>query len=246
MEHKKGIFAGVARHVEWRKEGEFTVVSFKLGQVDEDGNISEFVPVTVREKKILGSLNDGDEIEIGGKIKADGFLKPKIIYNENTQAYMKQPRLPLVVIPAFLLSCIFLSIHIVLSALLPECIPVVVVGGNATVVTQTACAPAWLQQIYEISLYLALSLFFIAGIISIIRITCTPTTYWLSKLKTRIPAEVRLTLIFSVIVLIGLLILLFNDNVILIVAFVFVLLFIIAYSLICGIGISKARRRMKL
>lgn len=239
MEHKKGIFKGNALNVEWRREGEFTVVSFKLQQVDEAGNTSKFVPVTVREKKILGSLNDLDEIELDGKIKEDGFLKPKIIYNKTTQSYMKQPRLPLVVIPAFLLSFIFLSIHIVLSALLPESAPIVIVGDATTTVTRTAGAPEWLLQINEISLPLALSLFFIAGIISIIRITCTPTLYWLSKLKTRIPAEVRLTLIFSVIFLIGLLILLFNDNVILIVAFV--LLFIIAYSLIYRISISKAR-----
>jgi len=250
MKRRKKIFQGIARNVEWRNEGKFTVVSFKLEQIDEIGNISKFVPVTVREKKILGSFNDSDEIELGGKIEANGFLKPKIIYNKTTQAYMKQPKLPLVVLLAFLLSFIFLSIHIVSSVFLPSKVPINVLGNSTTVVPTP---PEWIEQINGISLYLAFSLFFFAGIISFLRITCAVTPYWLSKLKRWIPGEVRLVLIFSVIFLIGFLILLFHEesksghvdeSLILIVPFV--LLFIIAYSLICGIIIYKARRKMKL
>ncbi|NOQ23059.1 MAG: hypothetical protein GQ565_10495 [Candidatus Aegiribacteria sp.] len=244
MKRGKGIFRGIARNVEWRNEGKFTVVFCKLEQVDEDGNITNFVPVTIREKKILGNLNDSDEIELGGKIKADGMLKPKIVYNKTTQAYMKQPKLPLVVTLAFLLSCIFLSIHIVSGPTMqPKVIPIKVFGGSAAVVSSSVPVPAWQEQINDISLYLALSLFIIAAMITLIRITRAATPYWLSKLNTRIPVEVRLTLIFSVIFLIGLFIMQSLKESSFPIAFI--LLFIIAYSLISGISISKARRKMK-
>jgi len=94
MESKK-TFRGIARNVNWRKEKEyFDVLTFRIERRDNEGNIIDYVPVTM-EGYIKGNLADGDEVEVVGKIDSDGLLNAETIYNIRTKAYIRTKKIDL-------------------------------------------------------------------------------------------------------------------------------------------------------
>ena len=102
MESKK-VFRGIARNVNWKKEEEyFDVLTFRIERRDNEGNIIDYVPVTM-EGYIKGNLADGDEVEVTGKIDSDGLLNAESIYNIRTQ----KTGLGLLIIP-FIFICLFM------------------------------------------------------------------------------------------------------------------------------------------
>ena len=108
MEGKKA-FRGIARNVNWRKEKEyFDVLTFRIERRDNEGNIIDYVPVTM-EGYIKGNLADGDEVEVVGKIDSDGLLNAESIYNIRTKSYIRTQKtgLGLLIIP-FIFICLFM------------------------------------------------------------------------------------------------------------------------------------------
>ena len=85
---KEGTFRGVARNVEKRLENGYTVLSFRVEQIDDEGNVIDYVQVELRDPRIRGALVDGDEVEVIGKIGKEGILLPKNILNLTTKAHV--------------------------------------------------------------------------------------------------------------------------------------------------------------
>jgi hypothetical protein len=83
---KTGAYRGIARNVQQREEGGFTVLSFRVERVDREGNILDYVQVELRDPKIRGTVVDGDEVEVQGEIDEYGILIPERIQNLRTQA----------------------------------------------------------------------------------------------------------------------------------------------------------------
>lgn len=83
---KESVFRGIARNVEKRLEDGYTVLYFRVEQIDSEGNVIDYVQVELREPRIRGTLVDGDEVEVMGKIGKDGILSPKTILNLKTNA----------------------------------------------------------------------------------------------------------------------------------------------------------------
>ncbi len=108
----KSIVRGVARGVSWRKEGAeypLDVLTFRVEQVDENGNIINYVPVTMKGL-IKGSIADGDEVEVVGHVDDDGWLNAESIYNLKTHAYTKPQKSLLSTVFIIIFIVIFLSI----------------------------------------------------------------------------------------------------------------------------------------
>jgi len=110
MENKKA-FRGIARNVNWRKKGgeyPIDVLTFRIERRDNEGNIIDYVPVTM-EGYIKGNLADGDEVEVTGKIDSEGLLEAESIYNITTKAYIRTQKtgLGLLIIP-FIFGSLFM------------------------------------------------------------------------------------------------------------------------------------------
>ena len=107
MESKK-TFRGIARNVNWRKKGgeySIDVLTFRIERIDNEGNVTDYVPVTMKGH-IKGNLVDGDEVEVVGKIDSDGLLNAETIYNIRTKAYIRTQKtgLGLLIIPLIFVS----------------------------------------------------------------------------------------------------------------------------------------------
>ena len=87
---EEGVFRGIARNVEQRLENGYTVMTFRIEQVDKEGNIIGYVQVELRDPRIKGTLVEGDGVEVVGKIGEDGLLVPKKILNLKTKAYVSK------------------------------------------------------------------------------------------------------------------------------------------------------------
>jgi hypothetical protein len=87
---EEGVFRGIARNVEQRLENGYTVLAFRIEQVDNEGNITGYVQVELRDPRIKGTLVDGDEVEVVGEIGKEGLLIPKKILNLKTNAYISK------------------------------------------------------------------------------------------------------------------------------------------------------------
>lgn len=87
---EEGAFRGIARNVEQRLENGYTVLAFRIEQIDNEGNIIDYVQVELRDPRIKGTLVDGDEVEVVGKIGKEGILIPKKIFNLKTKAYISK------------------------------------------------------------------------------------------------------------------------------------------------------------
>jgi hypothetical protein len=87
---EEGVFRGIARNVEQRQENGFTVLTFRIEQIDKEGNISGYVQVELRDPRIKGTLVEGDEVEVVGEIGQDGLLIPTRILNLKTKAYISK------------------------------------------------------------------------------------------------------------------------------------------------------------
>jgi hypothetical protein len=85
---EEGVFRGIARNVEQRLESGYTVLTFRIEQIGNEGNIIGYVQVELRDPRIKGTLVDGDEVEVVGKIGKEGILLPKKILNLKTSAYI--------------------------------------------------------------------------------------------------------------------------------------------------------------
>ena len=83
---KEGVFRGIARNVQQRQENGYTVLSFRVEQIGKEGNVLGYVQVEQRESRIKGTLVDGDEVEVVGKIDKEGIVSPKRILNLTTKA----------------------------------------------------------------------------------------------------------------------------------------------------------------
>ena len=110
MEGKKA-FRGIARNVNWRKKGgeyPIDVLTFRIERRDNEGNVTDYVPVTMKGH-IKGNLVDGDEVEVVGKIDSDGLLNAETIYNIRTKAYIRTQKtgLGLLIIP-FIFGSLFI------------------------------------------------------------------------------------------------------------------------------------------
>ncbi|UCE96487.1 MAG: hypothetical protein JSV51_02485 [Candidatus Bathyarchaeota archaeon] len=87
---EEGVFRGIARNVEQRLENGYTVLSFRIEQIDNEGNITGYVQVELRDPRIKGTLVEGDDVEVVGKIGKDGLLIPNKILNLKTKAYISK------------------------------------------------------------------------------------------------------------------------------------------------------------
>ena len=107
MEGKKA-FRGIARNVNWRKEKEyFDVLTFRIERIDNEGNVIDYVPVTM-EGYIKGNLADGDEVEVVGKIDSNGLLNAESIYNIRTKSYIRTRKTDLWLVIPFIFICLFI------------------------------------------------------------------------------------------------------------------------------------------
>jgi hypothetical protein len=86
----ESVFRGIARNVEQRLENGFTVLAFRIEQIDAEGNIIGYVQAELRDPRIKGTLVEGDEVEVIGEIGEDGLLKPEKILNLKTRAYISK------------------------------------------------------------------------------------------------------------------------------------------------------------
>jgi hypothetical protein len=85
---KESAFRGIARNVEQRLENGYSVLNFRVEQIDNQGNVIDYVQVELREPRIRGTLVEGDEVEVVGKIDKDGILSPTRILNLKTQSHI--------------------------------------------------------------------------------------------------------------------------------------------------------------
>jgi len=86
MKNKEKTIRGVARNVEWREKNGYTVLSFRVEQIDNEGNVIDCTQVELREAMVKGTLVDGDKVEVTGKIDPEGILIPGRIQNLKTNA----------------------------------------------------------------------------------------------------------------------------------------------------------------
>jgi len=91
-EGKEGTFRGIARNVQQRQENGYTVLTFRVEQIDNVGNVLGYTQVELREPRIRGTLVDGDEVKVVGKIDKEGILSPKQILNLRTGAHITKSR----------------------------------------------------------------------------------------------------------------------------------------------------------
>jgi hypothetical protein len=89
MANAKRTFRGVARNVEWREENNFPILTFRIEQTDDEGNVVNYTPAELRGMFVKGNLVDGDEVEATGEIDPEGILIPKRIINLRTKACIK-------------------------------------------------------------------------------------------------------------------------------------------------------------
>ena len=96
---RPGALAGTARNVQLRSEppgtgsyGATQVLTFRLEQYDSSGNRIKTLPVEMRGFSITGFINDGDEVEVFGKLE-DGLIRTKQVQNRATGAtvQVKEP-----------------------------------------------------------------------------------------------------------------------------------------------------------
>ena len=87
---EKGAFFGIVRNVERRLEDGYTVLAFRIEQIDNEGNIVGYIQVELRDPRIKGTVVDGDEVEVIGEISKEGILIPKKILNVKTKAYISK------------------------------------------------------------------------------------------------------------------------------------------------------------
>jgi hypothetical protein len=200
---KNKLYEGVARNVEWRTEGGKTVLTFKLEQVDDAGNVIASPQIMLRKKKINGSLSNGEEIELEARMSSDGFLKPRIIFNSSTKSFMLPPRMPITVIVAHLLSLALIASYIVWNTLQLKYIPHIILGGDAVVVVTPEHRP--FVNVHSISALplLALGFFTIAAIWTVIRIMQPARRQWLYKVTSGIPKELMAVIAFSLLNFLG-------------------------------------------
>jgi hypothetical protein len=90
MVGEEGVFRGIVRNVERRLEDGYTVLAFRIEQIDNEGNIVGYIQVELRDPRIKGTLVDGDEVEVVGEIGKEGILIPKKILNVKTKAYISK------------------------------------------------------------------------------------------------------------------------------------------------------------
>lgn len=90
MKSDTSTFRGIARNVNWRKKGgenPIDVLTFRIERIDGEGNLIDYIPVTM-EGDIKGGVVDGDEIEVVGRINKEGLLIPNKILNLKTRAHI--------------------------------------------------------------------------------------------------------------------------------------------------------------
>lgn len=107
---RENSFQGIARKVEWQTPSSLTVLKFRIEQVDQDGNIVRYLPVHFEGFKITGSLVDGDEVRVAGKLGEDGIYQPKKILNLKTNTFIQKKEIPKILQFLFLLIFGFIII----------------------------------------------------------------------------------------------------------------------------------------
>ena len=82
---------GIARNVEWRPRGESSVLSFRLEEVDELGEVQGYTSVVARFPEPRDVVTDGDDIETVGRRDRANVLRPRTIRNRRTGTTFQVP-----------------------------------------------------------------------------------------------------------------------------------------------------------
>jgi hypothetical protein len=110
MKSEKSTFRGIVRNVNWREKGgehPIDILAFRIERVDSEGNLIDYIPVTMEGRHIKGNVVDGDEVEVTGKIDKEGLLNAESIHNLGTHAYIKVKKTSAVAIFSIFLVVIF-------------------------------------------------------------------------------------------------------------------------------------------
>lgn len=88
MKSGESTSQGIVRNVQWREKNGYTILTFRIELLDDEGNITSYVPIELRETMIQGSLVDGDEVNVRGTMNSQGILIPSQILNVRTNSYI--------------------------------------------------------------------------------------------------------------------------------------------------------------
>ena len=109
MKKQESQVRGIVRNVNLREEDSDSVLSFRVEQADEEGNITNYTEIEHRDYILRGSLVNGDEVEVTGIKDEQGIVKSTKIHNLKTNAVITQSR-PKKGILIFLLPFLFMLI----------------------------------------------------------------------------------------------------------------------------------------
>ena len=65
------------------------MVSFRVEQTGENGDVTGYTQVELRGELIHGGLSDGDRVRIVGKKGRDGVLRPGQVDNQSTHSLVR-------------------------------------------------------------------------------------------------------------------------------------------------------------
>lgn len=85
----RGVVVGMQPRIESQGRGVVTIWDFRLERHDAAGNPMPRVQVEMRGYSFLGSINNGDWVEIKGNWQRGEIVKPRQVYNLSTAAMVK-------------------------------------------------------------------------------------------------------------------------------------------------------------
>lgn len=86
LDRERTTVTGVARNVTWRESQAVPVLTFRIEQVDEVGNVTGYVSVRSTSTEIKDVVTDGDEVEVIGTLTENGILELEELANRTTGA----------------------------------------------------------------------------------------------------------------------------------------------------------------
>ena|SRR5690242_10689037 len=111
----KGVVRKLTTRTESKPYGNsmltITIWSFQIERFDGNNNLLPPVPAEIRGAKLVGGLNEGDEVEIVNPSLSDGIVFTKKIFNLTTKSIVESKKMGCAgIIILFLISSIAISL----------------------------------------------------------------------------------------------------------------------------------------